>query len=94
MREIKIGKGLGEIKFGISRDELKKILGKANEVDKYSYTNYWSLFDRFSTPQKPLRSSCIEIFWRTKNYKSWPYWKGQSLWPGWTRQSCKMKDAQ
>ena len=39
MREIKIGKGLGEIKFGISRDELKKILGEPDEADKYSYTD-------------------------------------------------------
>ncbi len=39
MREIKIGQGLGEIKFGISREELEKIMGKPDELENYSYSN-------------------------------------------------------
>ncbi|MBN1253408.1 MAG: hypothetical protein JXR51_12850 [Bacteroidales bacterium] len=39
MKEIKIGQGLGNIKFGYTREELKKVLGEPDEIDKYSYTN-------------------------------------------------------
>lgn len=39
MREIIIGQGLGEIKFGMTKDEVEKILGKADEIEKYSYTD-------------------------------------------------------
>lgn len=33
------GIGLGNIKFGIARDQLKDLLGEPNEIEKFSYTN-------------------------------------------------------
>ncbi|RYD76381.1 MAG: hypothetical protein EOP53_14770 [Sphingobacteriales bacterium] len=34
--EIKIGQGLGDIKFGISREKLKEILGEPEETEAFS----------------------------------------------------------
>ena len=34
--EIKIGTGLGDIKFGISREDLKKIAGEPTEIDTFN----------------------------------------------------------
>lgn len=39
LTEIKIGQGLGILKFGMSRDQVKEILGEAGEMESYSYTN-------------------------------------------------------
>lgn len=36
MNEILIGKGFDEIRFGMTRDEVKKILGEPDEIDKYA----------------------------------------------------------
>jgi len=38
-KKIKTGIGVGELKFGISKDEAKKILGEPDECEKYSYSN-------------------------------------------------------
>ena len=35
-KKIKIGIGLGEIKFGCSREELKRIAGEPTEIDTYN----------------------------------------------------------
>ena len=37
LKEIKSGVGLGEIKFGMKRDTVKEMLGKATEVEKFSH---------------------------------------------------------
>lgn len=37
-KKILIGKGLGDLKFGMSRDDVKVLLGKADEEETYSYT--------------------------------------------------------
>lgn len=37
--EIKLGQGIGSIKFGMTRDQVKKILGEADDVDSYSLDN-------------------------------------------------------
>ncbi|SDX15307.1 hypothetical protein SAMN05444411_103214 [Lutibacter oricola] len=39
LKEIKPGYGLGVLKFGMSRAEVKLILGEPTSIDKYSYTN-------------------------------------------------------
>lgn len=47
--EIKLGQGLGEIKFGLTMDEVEAIMGKAEEVEtseedeefEYEVWNYW-----------------------------------------------------
>jgi hypothetical protein len=36
MKDIKVGIGLGNIKFGCSREELKKLIGKPSEIDTYN----------------------------------------------------------
>lgn len=36
IQEIKLGVGLGEIKFGMTRDQVKAILGEPDDVDQYS----------------------------------------------------------
>lgn len=38
IKEIKSGFGLGNLKFGMDRNEVKKMLGEPNEIEKYSYT--------------------------------------------------------
>ena len=38
MSEIKLGIGYGDIQFGMERDTIKKMLGKADEVELYSYS--------------------------------------------------------
>jgi len=38
MKEIKIGQGLGEIKFGMTKSEVEKKLGKPDGIEEYSYT--------------------------------------------------------
>jgi len=35
--EVKVGEGLGDIKFGITRDELKRMMGEPEEKDGFSY---------------------------------------------------------
>jgi hypothetical protein len=37
LQVIKPGSGLGVLKFGMSRDEVKDLLGEPNEIEKYSY---------------------------------------------------------
>lgn len=37
--EIKLGQGLGKIQFGMTRDQVKAILGEADDVDSYSLDN-------------------------------------------------------
>ncbi len=39
IKEIKPGIGLGELKFGISRDQVKSLLGEPDDIDAYSYTD-------------------------------------------------------
>ena len=39
IREIKPGIGLGEIKFGMTRKQIKAILGEPEEIEKFSYSN-------------------------------------------------------
>ena len=39
LQEIKPGYGLGIIKFGMTRDEVKAVLGEPNEIDSFSYTD-------------------------------------------------------
>jgi hypothetical protein len=36
LSEIKLGLGLGPIKFGMTREEVKTILGEADDIDSYS----------------------------------------------------------
>lgn len=38
LKTIQAGQGLGSIKFGITRDELKKLLGEPDEVDSFSHS--------------------------------------------------------
>jgi hypothetical protein len=38
IKEIKPFEGLGEIKFGMTRNQVKKILGEPDETEKYPYT--------------------------------------------------------
>ncbi len=37
--EIKIGQGVDNVKFGMQRDDVKKILGEPNEVENYSFSS-------------------------------------------------------
>ncbi|UII28078.1 hypothetical protein LVD15_06530 [Fulvivirga maritima] len=39
LKDIKPGEGLGTIKFGMTRDQVKEILGEADVVESYSYTD-------------------------------------------------------
>ena len=39
LKEIKLGFGLGNLKFGMSRTEVKLILGEPSFIDKYSYSD-------------------------------------------------------
>ncbi|WP_298367741.1 hypothetical protein [uncultured Lutibacter sp.] len=39
LREIKPGIGLGFLKFGMSRDKVKELLGEPSFIDKYSHSN-------------------------------------------------------
>ena len=39
LKEIKTGVGLGILKFGMERNEVKKLLGEPTEIEKYSYTD-------------------------------------------------------
>ncbi len=36
MKDILIGKGYGDIRFGMTRSEVKKVLGEPTEVDQYA----------------------------------------------------------
>ncbi|QXP78836.1 hypothetical protein [Winogradskyella sp. HaHa_3_26] len=38
-KKIKTGIGVGELKFGISKDDAKQILGEPDDCEKYSYSN-------------------------------------------------------
>jgi hypothetical protein len=38
LKTIQAGQGLGSIKFGITRDELNKIIGEPDEVDSFSHS--------------------------------------------------------
>ncbi|QXP59018.1 hypothetical protein [Olleya sp. HaHaR_3_96] len=38
-KKIKPGIGVGELKFGMSKNDAKKILGEPDSSEKYSYTN-------------------------------------------------------
>ncbi|WGD33692.1 hypothetical protein [Olleya sp. YS] len=38
-KKIKTGIGVGELKFGVSKDQAKKILGEPDDFEKYSYSN-------------------------------------------------------
>ncbi len=38
-KTILVGKGLERLKFGMNFDEVKSILGKADEVERFSYTD-------------------------------------------------------
>lgn len=38
LKEIKPLKGLGKINFGMSRDEIKSMLGEADDIDDYSFS--------------------------------------------------------
>lgn len=38
LKTIQAGQGLGSIKFGITRDELKKLIGEPDEVDSFSHS--------------------------------------------------------
>lgn len=37
--DIKIGQGIDNIKFGMNRDDVKRILGEPNEVENYSFSS-------------------------------------------------------
>jgi hypothetical protein len=39
LKEIKPGIGLGDLKFGLTRNDVKKMLGEPDESEKYSYTD-------------------------------------------------------
>lgn len=39
MKTIMIGEGLGDLRFGMSREEVKALLGEADEVSEFSYTD-------------------------------------------------------
>ncbi len=36
MKQILVGKGFGDIRFGMTRDEVKKILGEPDEIDQFA----------------------------------------------------------
>ncbi len=36
MKQILVGKGFGDIRFGMSREEVKKILGEPDEIDQFA----------------------------------------------------------
>ena len=39
LKEIKAGEGLGDIKFGMTRSQVKKLLGEPSEIEKFSYSD-------------------------------------------------------
>lgn len=39
LQKIQIGIGIGKLKFGITRDSVKEILGEPESCEKYSYSN-------------------------------------------------------
>jgi hypothetical protein len=39
LKEIKSGIGLGDLKFGMTRNQVKKVLGDPDEIEKFSYTD-------------------------------------------------------
>jgi len=39
LKEIKLGLGLGNLKFGMSRSEVKLFLGEPTNIDRFSYTD-------------------------------------------------------
>ncbi len=38
-KEIKSGEGLGPIKFGMTREQLEKLIGEPDEIEDYSYSD-------------------------------------------------------
>ena len=38
-KKIKLGIGIGELKFGITRDSVREMLGEPESCEKYSYSN-------------------------------------------------------
>jgi len=39
LKDIKAGEGLGDIKFGMTRSQVKKLLGEPSEIEKFSYSD-------------------------------------------------------
>ncbi|MCB0515099.1 MAG: hypothetical protein R2798_08855 [Chitinophagales bacterium] len=45
LSQVNIGQGLGAVKFGISPDDLKKILGEPDDIDFFSYDEIDEFFE-------------------------------------------------
>jgi hypothetical protein len=39
LKDIKTGEGLGNVKFGMTRNQVKAILGEPTEIEKFSYSD-------------------------------------------------------
>src|SRR5688572_15165862 len=67
--EIKLGTGLGEIKFGLNMDEIEELLGEPEEVEEsdeedefeHQAWNYWDEgYSLYFDKEDDYRLSCIE----------------------------------
>ncbi|WP_205501121.1 hypothetical protein [Rufibacter psychrotolerans] len=68
--EIKLGYGIGDLRFGLSMDEVEDIMGEPEEVEEstdedefeHKAWNYWdSGFSFYFDKEDDYRLSCIEI---------------------------------
>jgi hypothetical protein len=68
-KDIKLGKGLGKIKFGLTMDEVKEMLGEPEEVEEstdedefeHQAWNYWEEgYSLYFDKEDDYRLSCIE----------------------------------
>ncbi|MCC9165369.1 hypothetical protein [Pontibacter harenae] len=68
-KDIRLGKGLGKIKFGLTRDEVEELLGEPEEVEEseeddefeHQAWNYWEDgYSLYFDKEDDYRLSCIE----------------------------------
>lgn len=68
-KDIRLGKGLGKIKFGLTRDEVEELIGEPEEVEEsdeedefeHEAWNYWEEgYSLYFDKEDDYRLSCIE----------------------------------
>ncbi|RAU84254.1 hypothetical protein [Pontibacter arcticus] len=68
-KDIKLGRGLGKIQFGLTRDEVEKLIGEPEEVEEsdeddefeHQAWNYWEEgYSLYFDKEDDYRLSCIE----------------------------------
>ncbi|MBB6609574.1 hypothetical protein H7F15_00855 [Pontibacter sp. Tf4] len=68
-KDIRLGKGLGKIKFGLTRDEVEELIGEPEEVEEsdeddefeHEAWNYWEDgYSLYFDKEDDYRLSCIE----------------------------------